>query len=194
MKVYIIIIFLFCFIEAIGQNFSGTITYKIELFSSGLETKQDSLKWDVQKKFMFGDKGFIVQKYFFTNNRYESDIIVNDQTSKQLYIAEEKILYSWFEGSKTCNSLMLKFQSEKTLKIWYNKEYFKVNSDLLESHYFNNLSEIIKTIDCFPFSIEELSDDTIAYQTIISYEKQTPDHIKFELPEFEKIVVDGEGW
>lgn len=218
---YFLLLALLIFASLNGQNFNGVITYKIELLNP--EDSFNKSKWKSQLEYLYGEKGYMTQSFYYNNDKYFSETTIRENKSYHLYDSMKKLLYSWFDNSETaskievqrfkdqvirvenlennetinginCDIIVLSFESGKKMKLWYNDKYFKITNSLFAGHRFNNFEQITDQIRCLPIKIEEKSKESWAVQTMLSYEEKEVDKKKFILPYFEKVVYDNEGW
>ena len=81
-----------------GQIFEGTVTYKMELLNPNPEQIPQAT-WDAQMKASLGEKGYMLQKYFYKKGNYISEITAGKEEGYQLYNPKDKLLYAWQKGS-----------------------------------------------------------------------------------------------
>lgn len=199
-----------------GQNFEGSITYKMELINPNPEIIPQKT-WDMQMKSILGDKGYMVQKYFYKKNNYISEIITAKEEGYLLYNPKNKLLYAWQKGTNQavvskstdnadeiikierlkgketilnieCNIALITSKAG-TMKIWYNNEYFKMSQSLYSGHKYGHWETILREFGCIPLKIEQKGYMSHGIQTVISFKKEKIDNSKFKLPNFEKIIT-----
>lgn len=200
-----------------AQNFEGTITYKMEVFNPNpdvITTEQ----WETQKKATFGELGYIKQVYYYKGENYLCEMTIGDQEGYQLYNPKDKLLYSWQKGSNEAVSVdttnfpdeisEVKYLEEKetllgivcnvmlisskagTMKIWYNKNKFKVDPSLYKGHVYGHWDRILQEIGCLPLKIEQKGYMYNGLQTAIDFKEQSIKDSKFILPTFTTVTAN----
>jgi len=198
-----------------AQEFEGWIKYKTEAKNPHPE-KVSNAAWMQGIKKQFGEKGYILQKYFYKEGNYLSEIETDDQKGYQLFSESDKYIYSWQEGSSNaskvnskkygdkivdvvyreeieeiigipCKSIYLKTK-EGGMTLWYNDEYFKMDHKLFKGHDYGLWNKILKNINCLPLKIETKGMMIHLVQTAISYKEETLDCEIFKIPTFENVI------
>ncbi len=215
--------FILCFILVgstsllIGQSFEGSITYKLTAQNPNPEMISDEM-WQESIKSQFGERGYMLQKYYYKNDKYISEIEAGGQLGYQAYNPTDGLLYSWAKDSKeavtvdskkyldeldeiiqqeetkeilgiTCKSLLIK-SSFGSLTIWYNPDYLKMDPSLYKGHKYGHFIQILEEIGCLPLMM--VQESAMANFTIeaIEYKEETVNAAKFTIPEFESITAN----
>ncbi len=200
-----------------GQNFEGSITYKLETQNPNPEMISEE---DFQKmlKETFGERGYIVQNYFYKGSNYISEMDVGKEVGFMAYNSEDGLLYSWQKDAETAVTLDSKkfmdefveiLESEETetildilcssiivkskfgeMKIWYNKDQFKMDPKLYEEHKYGHWNEILKRIECLPLKIEQKGLMGQLTQTAIEFKAEAVEDSKFAIPKFKEVTAN----
>ncbi|MDR5591673.1 hypothetical protein [Christiangramia sp. SM2212] len=215
MKNIILIILVFVCCSSFSQSFEGTITYKTKLLNPNPEMILQET-WDAQMKSSLGDKGYMLQKYFYKKENYISEITAGGEEGYQLYNPKDKLLYAWQKGSGQavtinstvypdeiievehlkeketvlnieCNIVVIKSKAG-TMKLWYNKKYLKMDASFYQGHIYGHWERILEEIECLPLKVEQRGYMSHAVQTALSFEEQEVDDSKFKLPTFTNII------
>jgi len=208
-------ILIFVSISVYGQTFEGWVTYKAELLNPNPKIIPDST-WQKGIKEKLGDKGYLLQKYYYKQDKYVSEIEAGNEKGYQAYNPKDKLLYSWKLGSDTAITLMSQksmdafveiTESEQTqtiagivcksvllkskmgqMTIWYNRNHLKMNAELYKGHTYGHWEQILKKIGCLPLKIEVKSFMLHMVQTVVEYKQTTVDDKLFEIPKFKTIL------
>ncbi len=211
-----IIITLICF-TGHGQSFEGTITYKVEALNPYPENIADST-WQEMLKEQFGERGYMLQKYFYKGGNYMSEIEAGGAAGFQVFNPQDGLIYSWQQNSDTSITLDSKknmdvftemLPSEKTdtilgipctsvvvksvfgqITLWYNSNYLKMDPSLFEGHIYGHWVNILEEIGCLPLKIHHEGFQGQVIQTAISFEEVSVEDKKFEIPEFKEVVAN----
>ncbi len=217
LRKYTLPLFLIClgFLPLKAQNFEGWITYKTEAVNPHPDKMPDSV-WMAGVKEQFGEKGYIIQKYFYSEGNYFSEIGEGENKGYQLFNRENKFIYSWKQGSDTassvnsrknsdkiieiialkkrqeilgiqCQGLLIKSKSEG-LTLWYNQDYFKMDPKLFKSHDYRFWNKILKEIGCLPLKMELEGMMVHIVQTATSYKETSIPKETFTIPSFKVIM------
>jgi len=198
-----------------GQSFEGSITYKMEALNPNPEMIPDSI-WKEGMKSQLGEKGYMLQKYFYKKGNYISEIQAGKEKGYQAYNPKNGLLYSWQEKSDTAVTLNSKkymdelietIDSEKSdtilgiycksiivkskmgeMTLWYNSNYFKMNSKFYKGHKYGHWEAILKKTGCLPLKIEQKGFMTYIVQTAVEFEEIPVDDMKFDIPKFKEII------
>lgn len=76
-KLLIALLVLF-YANSFAQTFEGTITYRMQLFNPNPELIPQTT-WDTQMKATLGEEGYMLQKYFYKDENYISEIIAGKE-------------------------------------------------------------------------------------------------------------------
>lgn len=198
-----------------GQSFEGSITYKMEALNPNPEMIPDST-WQEGIKSQFGERGYMLQKYFYKGGNYVSEIDAGKEKGYQAFNSKDGLLYSWQEKSDTaitvsskkymdelveivdseetdtilgisCKSVVVKSKMGQ-MTLWYNSDYFKMDSNHYEGHIYGHWESILKKIGCLPLKMEQKGFMTHVVQTAIKYEETSIDDKKFEIPKFKELI------
>lgn len=216
-KAILFIAFIFANILSYGQTFEGWITYKAEILNPNPKIIPDSA-WQKGIKETLGEKGYMLQKYYYKQDRYVSEIETGREKGYQAFSPKDKLLYAWKPNSDTaitvtskksmdefvdfiesketetimgipCRSLIVKSKMGQ-MKIWYNSSYFKMNADLYKGHAYGHWEQILKRTGCLPLKIEQKSLMAHMIQTAIEYKETTIDDKQFEIPKFKTVIAN----
>jgi len=197
------------------QSFEGSITYKMEALNPNSEMIPDST-WQEGIKSQFGEKEYILQKYFYKKGNYISEIEAGKEKGFQAYNPVDGLLYSWQEKSDTaitvnskkymdelieitdsektdtilgipCKSVILKSKMGK-MTLWYNSDYLKMNSKFYQGHKYGHWEQILKKIGCLPLKIEQKGFMTHVVQTATEYNEVSVDDEIFKIPKFKEVI------
>lgn len=198
-----------------GQNFEGWITYKVEVHNPNPEKIPDST-WQKGIKEQFGEKGYMLQKYFYKGPNYISEIEAGNQNGFQVFNPKDGLLYSWQKGSDTaftvnsreskddlieiiesdetnivlniaCKSIVVKSKMGQ-MTLWYNSEYLKMDAKLYQGHVYGHWEGILHKIRCLPLKIEQKGFMSSITQTAIAYKHEEVNLTKFTIPKFKTIT------
>lgn len=204
-------------LNVFAQNFEGTITYKIEMKNPTPEKVTDSV-WQENLKKQFGEKGYMIQKYYYKENKYLSEIDAGEEKGFQVFNPKDGLLYSWQKNTTEaitvdskkymdkiteievldkkevilgleCKSIRIKSQLGEMI-LWYNNDKLKMNKDFYKGHKYGHWEEILKQIGCLPLKIQSNSFFAKMTQTAIEFNEEKINDEKFNLPEFEKITAN----
>lgn len=198
-----------------GQTFEGWITYKVEALNPNPKMIPDST-WQKGIKEQFGERGHIIQKYFYKKDKYISEIEAGKTSGLQAYNSKNKLLYSWQLNSDTaitvdskkymdelveitdseevdtilgipCKSIQVK--SKMGLKtLWYNRDYFKIDASMYKGHKYGHWEQILKKIGCLPLKMEQKGFMTHIVQTATDFKEESINDNKFTIPKFKTII------
>lgn len=197
-----------------AQNFEGWITYKMEALNPNPEMIPES-SWQEGIKEQFGERGYMVHKYFYKHNRYLSEIDAGKEKGFQLYNPNDQLLYSWQMNAEDavtidsrenmdefieivdgeagdtilgipCKSIIVKSDMGQ-MTLWYNSDYFKMDADLYRAHILGHWEQILDRIGCLPLKMEHKGFMTHLVQTAIEYKIEAVSDDKFTLPKFKTI-------
>lgn len=209
------IIFSFSLIVAKTQTFEGWILFHMEMQNPNPEFVSDSL-WQATLMEQTGGLGYLPQKYFYKGENYISEIQYNTTLGYQAYNPDDGLLYSWKDQSDTaitvdskkfidefisfemidepetilgipCQAAILKSKMGES-KIWFNKDYFKLDPTTFQEHVYGHWNAIVREIQCLPLKYETHSFMVHTVQTAQKYEEVRVDVSKFEIPEFKTII------
>lgn len=213
----LIALLVFFYANSFAQTFEGTVTYKMELFNPNPEQIPQAT-WDAQMKASLGDKGYMVQKYFYKEGNYISEITAGGEEGYQLYNRKDKLLYAWQKGSGQavtsnstvyadeiieveylkeketvleieCNIVVIKSKAG-TMKLWYNKEHLKMDASFYQGHKYGHWERMLKEIGCLPLKVEQKGYMSHAVQTALSFKEEKVDDTKFNLPTFTNVIAN----
>jgi len=200
-----------------SQTFEGWITYKLELMNPSPQMIPDS-SWKQVVKESLGERGYMIQKYYYKKDKYMSEIDAGKKTGFQLYNTKDKLLYAWQVNSDTavtidsrqikdsfveiidnpetetilgiaCKSITVKSKMGQ-MKIWYNSDYFKMDAALYAGHLYGHWEPILKKIKCLPLKIEQKGFPARIIQTATAFKEEPVDDNKFTLPKFKTVLAN----
>jgi hypothetical protein len=216
MKITLAVIAL-CFIKCItyGQSFEGWITYKHETLNPNKKMIPDST-WQKKIKEEYGNRGYMLQKYFYKQGNYMSEFEAGKEKSYQAFNPKNKLIYSWQANSDTavtsnsrksfdefvefkeskkidtimgivCKSIILKSKMGK-ITLWYNPNYLKMDPTYYKGHKYGFWEEIVKKIGCIPLKMDMQVLMINMVQTAIEFKETNIDIKKFEIPKFKEVI------
>ena len=198
-----------------GQTFEGWITYKMEALNPNPKMIPDST-WQKGIKEQFGERGHIIQKYFYKKDKYISEMDAGKETGFQAYNTKDKLLYSWQLDSDTaitvdskkyldelveikdseavdtimgisCKSIIVKSKMGQ-MTLWYNSDYFKMDASLYKGHKYGHWEQILKKIGCLPLKMEQKGFMTHIVQTATDFKEEPINDNQFTIPKFKTII------
>lgn len=206
---------IFSITKSFGQIFEGWITYKIEAVNPDTTLIDDST-WQLSMKEVFGEQKHIIQRCYYKRDRYIADINAGKQNGWQAYNVTDKLLYSWNDNNDTAITVDTKKSLDPFLEIkdndmtdtildipcksvtltsrfgqmtlWYNTDYFKIDSTLFEGYKYGHWEQIAKRIGCLPLKIRQEGLNGSTLQTAISYKKESINDDIFKIPEFKTVI------
>ncbi len=217
-RFFLLLLFLFLSVSKVSsQSFEGWISYNVEAHNPSPEMIPDSA-WQKGIKQQFGERGYMIQKYYYKQNRYLSEIDAGKQSGFQAYNPENGLLYSWQVNADTaitvdskkyldkvkeikdldktetilgvnCKAILLDSEMGE-MTIWYNENYLKVDPKLFEGHVYGHWEAIVKKIGCLPMKIEQKSMMAHITQTATAYNKEKVDVKKFTIPSFKTVIAN----
>ncbi|WP_124980489.1 hypothetical protein [Nonlabens xiamenensis] len=187
----------------------------MEVLNPNPEMIPDST-WEEGIKSQFGEKGYMVQKYFYKRGNYIAEIEAGESKGFQAYNSEDGLLYSWQDKSDTaitlnskkyldelieiidseetdtilgipCRSVIVKSKMGK-MTLFYNSDYLKMDSKFYEGHKYGHWEQILKKIGGLPLKMEQKGLMTHVVQTAIEFEEISIDDKKFEIPTFKEVI------
>ncbi|PWL32073.1 MAG: hypothetical protein DCO95_02515 [Roseivirga sp. XM-24bin3] len=212
-----LVLFSLCLLPSLtnAQTFQGTIDYKIEMMNPNPEIISDSL-WQASLKESLGERGYIIQKYFYSGENYASEISAGKENGFQVFNPKDKLIYSWQADSDTattldsrksfdsfiemaenedtedimgiqCKSITIKTKFGTT-QIWYNNDYLKVDPKSYQGHIYGQYSYITERIKCHPLKTEMTGIGGHIISTVIDFEAVEIDSEKFKIPDFKFTI------
>jgi len=201
----------------IGQSFEGIITYKMEAQNPNPEMIPDSVFQQGLKE-TSGERGYMVQTYYYKGENYMSEIDAGTQKGFQLYNPGDGLLYSWQEGTDeaitvdskkfmdelveitaseetevilgfTCNRLDIKSKFGET-SVWFVAEEFIMDPAPFKDHLYGHWGPILQKTGAIPLKIEMKGFMGHFIQTAIEHEATTIDNSRFALPEFNEVTAN----
>jgi hypothetical protein len=214
-KILWILFLTFTDTASFGQTFEGWITYKLEALNPNPKMIPDSI-WQQGIQEQFGERGHIIQKYFYKKEKYLSEMDAGKEKGFQAYNTKDKLLYSWQLNSDTaitvdsrkytdelieiidienadtimgipCKSILVK-STLGQMTLWYNADYFKMDAILYKGHKYGHWEQILKSIGCLPLKMEQKGFMTHVVQTAIDFKEEPIDDLQFSLPKFKTII------
>lgn len=198
-----------------AQSFEGWITYKMEA-ENPMPTLIPDSTWQRSIKEQFGERGYIIQKYYYKNDNYISEIDAGKETGYQAYNIKDKLIYSWQINSDTaltidsrknkdeligiiessavdtilgisCKSILVKSKMGE-MTLWYNSDYFKMDATLFKGHQYGHWQQILDKIKCLPLKMEQKGYLTQIVQIATDYKEEPIKDSQFEIPKFKSII------
>lgn len=198
-----------------GQSFEGWITYKLEALNPDPKMIPDS-SWQKGIKQQFGERGHILQKYYYKKDKYISEMDAGKETGFQAYNNNDKLLYSWQLNSDTaitvdsrkyldeiveisenesvdtiigipCKSISVKSKMGQMI-LWYNKDYFKMDASFYKDHKYGHWEQILLKINCLPLKMEQKGFMTHIVQTALDFKEELISDNRFSIPQFKTII------
>ncbi|MCX2745520.1 hypothetical protein OO013_16690 [Mangrovivirga sp. M17] len=197
-----------------GQSFEGSITFQVEALNPNPQLIPDSA-WQKGIRETFGERGYMLQKYFYKKGNYISEIDAGKEKGFQAFNPEDGLLYSWQVNSETattldskksmdefveiiesdltetilgipCKSIIVKTKMGQ-MTIWYNSDYFKMDASFYEGHKYGHWEQILNEIGCLPLKIEQKGMMSHIVQLAVEYEETSIPDDKFIIPDFKEI-------
>ena len=179
-----------------GQSFEGWITYKTEMINPDSTFFPDSM-WQSVMKEKFGERRYMLKKCFYKNGMYLTEIDAGIENGFQVLNPKDKLIYSWSTNSDTaitvdsqqfsdefvemveseltdtimgipCQSVVVKSKMGR-MTLWYNRDYFKIDSNYYNGHVYGHREQIIDRLGCLPLKMEQYGLSPHILQTAIDY-------------------------
>ena len=197
-----------------SQSFEGQVTYKTTMENPNPGMFTDSVFKEKILKPVFGEQGFMLQKYFYKGNRFMSEISTGLENGFELYSPEKKKIYAWKENSKEAvvrktnehhemDAFIEFIETEEidsilnipckkilvkskmgTAELWYNSDFLKINPKDYSEFKLDHKNLIFQKFGCLPFRIR-MGKLNIE---IIDFESMEVSNEKFDLPKFESEI------
>lgn len=200
-----------------SQTFEGSITYKIVAHNPFPEKVPDST-WQRGLKEQFGERGYMLQKYYYKKASYISEIDAGQQVGFQAFSPQDHLIYSWQKGTEEavtvdsrknmdafvefieneatetilgiqCKSIVLKSKMGQ-MTLWYNPEHFKMEAKYFKGHVYGHWEQILKELGCLPLKMEQKGFMTHVTQTAIAFKKEPIGGEKFAIPTFKEVTAN----
>lgn len=214
MKNIVLFLFIICINFSFGQSFEGQITYKTTVENPNPELVSDSIFKEKILKPVFGERGYMLQKYFYKGNRFMSEISTGLEDGFEVYDPEQNKTYAWKTGSKEVvvrktdkhseMDAFVEFINTKeidtilnipckkvllkskmgTTELWFNEDYLKVNYEDYSDYKLEHKNIIFQTYGCLPFRAKTLNF-TIE---IVEFNEESVSEDQFVIPEFDTII------
>ncbi|NOS92879.1 MAG: hypothetical protein HOP30_13225 [Cyclobacteriaceae bacterium] len=201
---------------AFSQSFEGRLVFKMEVMNPNPKLIPDS-SWQKITIKQFGERGYAIQKYFYKNDKYISEIETAKGKGFQAYNPKDKLLYSWQMNSDTaitidsrkymdelvevidgtdtetilgipCKTITFKSKLGQT-KVWYNSDYLRLDPKLFKEHKYGNWAQTLDKIKCLPLKIEQKGFMTHVIQTVIEFKAEPVNDSQFALPKFSFVMA-----
>lgn len=171
---------------------------------------------DNQCKKFLESKNTLFKKCYYKRNKYIADINAGKQNGWQAFNVTDKLLYSWKDKNDTVITVDSKKSLDQFLEIkddvmtdtilgipcksviviskfgritlWYNTDYFKIDSTLFKGYKYGHWEQIAKKIGCLPLKIRQEGLNGSTLQTAISYKQESIDDGIFKIPEFKTVI------
>ncbi len=214
-KVFLTLLFSFSIYLLCAQSFEGTITYKVTMGNPNPEAMSDE-DWNTIMKEQLGERGYMVQKYYYKGNRYMSEIDAGQQLGYQAYNHEDSLIYSWAKDTEEAVTLDSRKQMDKlteisegtgvetiagiecksiivksgfgTMTLWYNSEHLQVDPSLYKGHVYAHFEQITDKIGCLPLMIKQ--EGLMGKLTLeaMEFKAEPVDDATFEIPSFKSVT------
>jgi len=214
MKNIIYLILLVFTTLSFGQSFEGRITYKTTVENPNPEMFNDSIFKEKILKPVFGEQGYMLQKYYYKGNRFMSETSTGLESGFELYSPEKQKVYAWKKDSKEAivkktnehpemdafvefvetkdRDTILNIPCKKVLlktkiattELWFNSEYLKIDPKHFSDFKLDHKNLIFEKYGCLPLKIKAGSVNI----EVIEFEKMHVTDDKFKLPEFETEI------
>ncbi len=213
-KVFCLLFFILISHSIAGQNFEGSITYKIEAQNPNPEMITDSM-WQQGMKEQFGERGHMLKTTYYKGANYLSEIDAGLSNGIQAFNPKDGLIYSWqtgtdsaisldskksldafesitpVEGTETilgieCKGVLLKSKLGQ-MTLWYNPEHFALEADLYKGHIYGHWEQILGELGCLPIKIEQQGFAGHVVMTALSFKEEKLNDEKFEIPTFKEV-------
>lgn len=214
MKNILYYIFLLFIKLSFSQNFEGQVTYKTTVENPNPQMLSDSIFKEQIVKPVFGEQGYMIQKYFYKGDRFMSEISTGLENGFEVYLPEQNKVYAWKAQSKEATVKKTNEHSEidsfvefidtkeidtilnipckkvlliskmGTTELWYNSDYLKINSTDYSDFKLEHKNLIYQKYGCLPFRIKAF---TFTIEIIEFKEEKVLASI-FKIPEFDTII------
>jgi hypothetical protein len=87
-----------------------------------------------------------------------------------------------------CKVIILKSKMGE-MKLWYNSDYLKVDTNHFKNHKYGHWAQIIDRIKCLPLKMEQKGFMPHVVQTAMEYKSEPIIDTQFALPKF-KLVME----
>lgn len=200
-----------------SQSFEGSITYKLTADNPNPEMVSDSM-WQSILKQQFGERGYMVQRYFYKESNYVSEIDAGTEMGYQAYNPKDGLLYSWQKGSDEaitlnskkyldkfveilehteldtilgipCKSIVVK-SSLGSMTIWYNSDHFKMDAKFYEGHIYGHWEHILKKIGCLPIKMKQEGFMGKITLEATDFKKEELSESRFVIPDFKEVSAN----
>lgn len=200
-----------------AQSFEGSITYKVEAHNPMPDMLTEE-QWQELIKEQFGERGYMIQKYYYKQDKYLSAIDAGAQHGFQAYNPNDKLLYSWQANSDTattvdsrkyldefvsitandtvatimnipCQSITVKSKMG-SMTVYYNSDYLKMDTDLYKGHVYGHWEQILKHTGCLPLKIESNGFMSKIVQTATEFKQESISDDRFAIPKFKTVIAN----
>lgn len=198
-----------------GQNFEGSITYKVEAQNPNPEMITDSM-WQVGMKEQFGERGHMLTTSYYKGANYYSEIDAGRSHGIQAFNPKDGLIYSWESGSEVamtldskksldvfesislleetqtildieCKSAVIKSQLGQ-MTVWYNPEHFTLDAAHYKGHIYGHWEQIMDELGCLPVKIEQQGFAGHIVMTAINFTEEKLSDDQFEIPNFKEVT------
>lgn len=204
-------------ITTYAQNFEGTITYKVEAYNPMPDMVTEE-QWQELIKEQFGQRGYMIQKYSYKQDKYLSSIDAGMHHGFQAYNPKDKLLYSWQANSDTattvnskkyldefvsitpkdtvatimnisCQAIIVKSKMG-SMTVYYNSDYLKMDANLYKGHLYGHWEQILKHTGCLPLKVETQGFMTKIVQTATEFKQESISDDRFTIPKFKTVIAN----
>lgn len=190
------------------KPFEGVVTYRLSTPKPDMVSEEE---WNTKMKEVTGEQGYILQKNYYKNGQFATEINSGLEIGKQVYNPKDSLHYAWQLESESamvqdynkeglvkvkeiieldtiakindieCKAIRVNMTFGHVL-IWYNSEIIYIEDDTYKGTLFG--SKIINKINTLPIKSEMPGMLTIE---MLNYEIQHLDNSIFNIPEFKVI-------
>lgn len=216
-KVFLTLLFTLSVSIIFAQSFEGRISYKVTMGNPYPEEVSEE-EWQNIVKAQVGERGYMLQNYFYKGAKYFAEIEFGKELGYQAYIPEDDLIYSWakdseeaitldsrkqmdefteiFEGEGTetiagveCKSIIVK-SVLGSMTIWYNSDYLKMDPALYKGFVYSHWEQIVEKIGCLPLKIKMEGLMGKVTQEAIEFKEEPIDDSKFTIPTFKTVTAN----
>jgi len=198
-----------------NKSFEGYIAFEVEM-KNPMPNKLSTEAWEKIVKEQLGGSAKMIQKYYYKNENYMSEMMMGKTKMMQVFNPADKLLYNWQEGSNEattinttkysgevtevirleetesildieCNIMIIKSKMGE-MKLWYNKDHFAADEQFYKGHVYSHCERMLNEMGCLPIKLEQKGSMSHIVQTAIDYRVEAVDDKVFEIPDFKKLT------
>ena len=198
-----------------AQSFEGTISYKVTMGNPNPEAMSDA-DWNNIMKEQLGERGYMIQNYFYKGAKYFAEIDAGKQTGYQAYNPEDNLIYSWAKDSKEAVTLDSRKQMDKfteivegegtetiagvecksiivksgfgSMTLWYNPDHLKMDPSQYKGFIYGHMEQIVEKIGCLPLKIKINGVMGKITQEAMEFKEEPVEDSKFAIPTFKSVT------